>query len=87
MSYLMSQMMRRKEYPLEHELSEEKFKKLIRKQDYKGLTFDEYRNFLTGSDERSTLLHEFEIFEEDFKTRGQFLNWVVEKRLKDGRII
>ena len=87
MSYLMSQMMHRKNYPLEHEITVEKFNKLRRKRDYADLTFEEYRDFLAGSDSRSSLLFEYEIHGEAFQSRAQFLNWVVEKRLKDGHII
>ncbi len=86
-SYLMSQMMWKKDYPLDHVPTEEKLKKLKRKRDYQELTFEEYQDFLMDGEIKSSLLINYELWEDDFQTRGQFLNWIIEKRLKDGRII
>ncbi len=87
MSYLMSKMMRKKDYPKDHKITEESFKKLIRKAQFREVTFDEYRAFLHGPKVNSELQHDYECMEEDFQNKGQYLNWLVERRLKDGHIL
>lgn len=87
MSYLMSKLMHKKDYPTEHKITEEMYKKLVKKQQFREVTFEEYRAFLNGPKKNSELQHDYEMFEEDFQTKGQYLNWLLERRLKDGHIL
>jgi len=83
----MSQMMHRQNYPQVHECTEASYKKLARKERFRETTFEEYQKFCAGKDCGGFLQMDYEFMGRGFATRGQFLNWLLEKRLKDGRVI
>lgn len=89
MSYIDSKMMRKKNYPREHTMSSEFFNKLKRRSRFKGLSFEDYSDFLLKEDCRNMLAKDFELdnLDNDFATKGQYLNWLIEKRLADGHLI